>query len=399
MTRVIVAAILLVSAVAHAEDKATAERYFRAGARAYAAQNFEAAATDFEEAYKNYQLPEIAFSAAQAYRRLYRVSPKPEYVTRSIELYRAYLDKVKTGGRVGDAADSLSEMQREADRLGLTNKPKVVEVERTRLGVSVTFEGGEAPAAAALREIPDATGDAIPGLAASLDGKPLAPFALVDVDAAPHVLAVSAYGFFPVERKVIAVAGQSQLVEIELKPKPARVTVTTESGAELSVDGRPAASPIELQTGRHLLAIVHRGREPFTRELVVTRGQELQVDAPLAQTGRRRAVPWLAAGTGIAAALAVTTGLVALGHDSDASNLRAQIGKGNAAPSVANAYDDAVASRDHYVTATWILGGSALALGAATMALYWFDKPEPRERTIAPVPVPGGAGAAISGRF
>ena len=42
-------------------------------ARAYAAQNFEAAAADFYEAYKALAMPEIAFSAAQAYRRLYRI--------------------------------------------------------------------------------------------------------------------------------------------------------------------------------------------------------------------------------------------------------------------------------------------------------------------------------------
>jgi hypothetical protein len=395
----LVACLLLMTAVAHAEDRETAERYFRAGARAYAAQNFEAAATDFEEAYKNLTMPEIAFSAAQAYRRLYRVSPKPEYVTRAIELYRAYLDHVKTGGRVGDAADSLAEMQREADRLAIAAKPRIQEVEHTRIGVTVTVAGGDAPATGALREIGDVAGDAIPGLAATLDGKPLAPFALADVDAGPHVIAVTADGFHPIEKKLVAVAGQSQLLEVELRPKPASVTVSTEGGAELSIDGRPSSSPAEVAAGKHLLAIVHRGREPWVRELVVTRGQVLHLDAPLVQTGRRRAVPWLAAGTGIVAALAVTTGILALGHDHDASDLRSQIAAGNAAPSVATRYDDEVASRDHDVTATWILGGSALALGAATAALYWFDKPEPRERAIVPMPTAGGAGASVVGRW
>ena len=109
--------VALVATAAHADPQAEAERYFRAGAKAYAAQNFQAAAADFDEAYKAMALPEIAFSAAQAYRRLYRVDPKPDYVRRSVELYRVYLDKVKTGGRVGDAADSLGEMERELDHL------------------------------------------------------------------------------------------------------------------------------------------------------------------------------------------------------------------------------------------------------------------------------------------
>src|SRR5262249_30636782 len=99
----LVAASVTRGAHADTPDKrAESQRYFRAGAKAYAAQSFAAAAADFEEAYKALPMPEIAFSAAQAYRRLYRVEPKPEYVKRAVELYRVYLDKVKTGGRVGD---------------------------------------------------------------------------------------------------------------------------------------------------------------------------------------------------------------------------------------------------------------------------------------------------------
>ena len=51
-------------------------------------QDFAAAATDFEQAYKALPLPEIAFSAAQAYRRQYQVDAKPSHVARAIELYR-----------------------------------------------------------------------------------------------------------------------------------------------------------------------------------------------------------------------------------------------------------------------------------------------------------------------
>src|SRR5262245_17667713 len=107
MKWIIAIAIVATGAPARADNRGEAERYFRAGAKAYAAQSFAAAAADFDEAYKQLPLPEIAFSGAQAYRRLYRVEPKPEYLKRAVELYRVYLDKVKTGGRVGDAADSL----------------------------------------------------------------------------------------------------------------------------------------------------------------------------------------------------------------------------------------------------------------------------------------------------
>jgi tetratricopeptide (TPR) repeat protein len=158
-----IAVLLLLAGVAHADPRADAERYFRAGAQAYAAQSFAAAAADFDEAYRAMPLPEIAFSGAQAYRRLYRVEPKAEYVRRAVELYRAYLDQVKTGGRVGDAADNLAEMQRELDKLHVGDATvAAARVERTRIGVSVVVDSKPSDA---LREIGDTAGAGIAGLA------------------------------------------------------------------------------------------------------------------------------------------------------------------------------------------------------------------------------------------
>src|SRR5262245_1021118 len=168
--------VILLAGVAHADDKTEAERYFRAGAKAYTAQNFAAAVADFEEAYKALPLPEIAFSAAQSYRRLYRIDPQPRHVARSVELYKVYLDKVKTGGRVGDAADNLAEMERELDKLKARGAKLVdKEVEHTRLGVTVNI-GDRAPEANMLREIADATGDAaLAGVHVTIDKKRVEP--------------------------------------------------------------------------------------------------------------------------------------------------------------------------------------------------------------------------------
>jgi hypothetical protein len=386
--------LLLVARLAHADDRAAAERYFRAGAKAYAAQSFQAAATDFDEAYKNLPLPEIAFSAAQAYRRLYRIDAKPEYVRRAVDLYRVYLDKVKTGGRVADAADNLADMQHELDKLERAGaKFGSTESQHTRLGVSVTSSGD----AGTVTEIGDATGELAKGLRATIDGKPVEPFALVDVDAKEHVLGVSADGYFPSEKKVVAVAGQSQLIELELEPKPAIVVVRTETGADISVDGRAAGPRIEIPAGKHVLEVLHRGREPFTREVAVTRGQELSIDAPLEPTARRRAVPWVLGGAGVLAITAGVTGLLAVSHDGNASDLRDELHAGNAAPSVADRYDDEVNARDNYRTATWILGGAAIATATTGVLLYWFDRPAAEHLQLAPTS--GGGAVTFSGRF
>ncbi|HEX7701264.1 MAG TPA: hypothetical protein VF403_11090 [Kofleriaceae bacterium] len=399
MKRALVLA-MLIAIPAHADDaanKEAAERYFRAGSKAYSAQNFSAAAAEFDEAYKAMPLPEIAFSAAQAYRRLYRVDPKPEYVRRAVELYRIYLEQVKTGGRVGDAADSLGELERLNIKVAV-GTPLGPIVEHTRLGVSVTIAGQASDTA--LHEVGDATGEVTKGLHASLDGKTIEPFALIDVDAREHVLAVTADGYLPVEKKAVAITGQSQLIELELRAKPATVAVHTEDGAHISIDGRVApGTTLEVPAGKHLITITHRGREPFGKELVVQRGETLTLAASLRETGRRKAVPYVLIGAGLLAAGAITTSIFALARDSHASDLRDSLAKGNQPAKTADDYDHTVNSRDHFVTATWILGGAALAAGATGALLYLFDEPNAESLRVTPMVGPGGGGAVLSGHF
>jgi hypothetical protein len=403
--RLVLLALIAMTGVASADDRAAAERYFRAGAKAYAAQSFGPAAQNFDEAYKASPIAEIAFSAAQAYRRLYRVEPKPEYVKRAVELYRAYLAQVKTGGRVGDAADNLAEMERELDKLklaGQLGKGGDLTAVRTRIGVSVTF--ADQRATEELREIADATGEAATkGLSAKIDGKAIEPFALVEVDPKEHLIEVVADGYFPVEKKLIAVDGQSSMLEIELKPRPAAVTVKTESGARISVDGRPVATAptaaLEVPAGKHLITVLRRGREPFAREIEVTRGDALTFAAPLVKTGRRRAVPWVLGGAAVLGVAAVTTSIFAGVHNSNANDLRDDLDGGNRPPSDGDAYDDEVRSRDRYVTATWVFGGAAVAAGTIGVLMWAFDTPSAEGAQITPVIGNRSTGIVLGGTF
>lgn len=386
MTRVIVI-LLLLTGVAYAEDKKAAERHFKLGAKAYSAQNFEAAAVNFDEAYKAYQMPEIAFSAAQAYRKLYQLEPKPQYVRRAVELYQFYLGAVKKGGRVGDAADNLADMKRELAKLeaaGVQTAAPVV-APRTRLGVNVSVpdQGGSD---VALREIGDVAGESIKGITATIDGKQVEPFSLVEVDAKEHVITVVADGYFPVEKKALAIENQSVYVDVELKPKPAKLTVRTEDDARISIDGRAVAttptSALEVAAGKHLITVLRNGREPFARELTVANGQELVVAAPLTKTGRRRAVPWVFGASGVLLAGAVTTGLFALARDGRANDLQTQIDMGDRPASDADARDSAISSRDRFVTWTWILGAAAVATAGVAGFLLVFDRPDADSATV-----------------
>jgi len=402
---VVAAGGLLRSPVIWAENREAAERAFKIGAKAYAAQNFAGAAAAFDEAYAADPLPEIAFSTAQAYRRLFRVDPKPEYAKRSVELYRIYLDKVKTGARVGDAADSLGEMLRELDRIGVSSTTKTAPaVEHTRLAINVSVIDQAAADTTTMREIGDATGEAMKGVKATLDGKPVEPFAFVDVTAGDHVVTVTADGYYPVEKHQPAAQGVSAYVDVDLKPKPATLAIDSESDARVIIDGKAVqgvpGTPFELAAGKHLVAILRDGRTPFAREISATRGETVKLAAPLHSTTQRRAVPYVLAGAGVLAAGALTTMTVALVHDGRASSLNTTFnGTGNASPADADRYASELASRDRYATATWILGSAAVGAAVIGVGLWRFDHPSLENMQVVPTVTSQGGGVSAGGRF
>src|SRR6201999_3343085 len=207
---VLVHVLVLGLGAARADDPRLAEHLFHAG----------------EQAYKALPLPEIAFSAAQAYRRQYRVDAKPSHVARAIELYRAYLDKIHTGGRVADAADGLADMQRELDRLikaGIKVSAELA-AEHTQLGVNV-IPSDAATTPTAVHEVEDAPGLATPALKLTIDGAPIAPFTPANVAPGRHQIHVEAAGYAPQDREEPVAQGDFRMVDVTLQAKPARLTI------------------------------------------------------------------------------------------------------------------------------------------------------------------------------
>jgi hypothetical protein len=399
----VVLCVALAAQVAHADDRAKAEAYFRAGEKAYQAQSFAAAAQNFEEAYKAAPLPEIAFSAAQAYRRQYRVDARPEYVARAVALYRIYLDQVKTGGRVADAADAMGEMQHELDKLIKAGVKVSAELaaEHTQLGVSITL-AGTAATPAGMHEIDETEHAAMPAVTAAFDGKPVEPFTLVNIEPGTHTVHVEAPGYFPVDKQEVVVQGTTNMVEVTLEAKPAKVAFHVEAGARISVDGRPIGfTPLtaDIAAGRHLVTITHRGREPVIRELVVRRGEEQPIYESLLMTKRRRAVPYVAITAGGVGVIAIATGIAALAYDHEASSLYDQIQLGNAPTAVGEDYENKRAWRDRLVTATWTTGALAVALGGVAAWMYYADHPSPDGIHVAPMAGTTGGGAMLFGSF
>jgi hypothetical protein len=392
---------------AHAEDRAQAETFFRRGEKAYQAQDFETAAIQFEEAFKHYALPEIAFSAAQAYRKLYRIKPKPADVARAVELYRIYLDQRRTGGRVADAIEALDDMERELRRLiaaGADVTPELAK-QHTLLTISVALDNEPQDAGGGMREVKEERVAPPPvTVNATLDGKAITVPVTVHVDPGNHTVRAHAPGYSSAETTVMVLQGSLASAELRLMPRPARVTLDTNRGARVSVNGRLAGTaplaPLELAAGKHVITLSMRGREPRARELVVERGQELTLRQPLEMTTRRRSVPWLVAGAGVTLAATGVTATFAYLRDREARDLLDIFRtEGQGTQAERERYERLRAARDHWRMAAYLGGAGVAVLSSLAAILYYTDNPRTDGIRVEPVSVPGGGGAAIAGGF
>ena len=386
--------------VAHAGDRAKAEAYFRAGSEAFKNQSYAAAAQQFELALAELALPEIAFSAAQSYRRQYFIAPRPDpaIAKRAVELYRKYLDQVKTGGRVRDASDGLAEMLRELDKHTPT-EPVIVAAPAkpaTRLAISVVAADARKPELTELATL--ATSETL-AATATLDGKRIELFVPIEVTAGEHAITASADGYFSQSVQRRAVEGVTDLVELALEPRPARLEIATEAGVRIAIDGRAGARSQDVAAGTHVVALTRRGRVPQLRELTLARGERRKLSVELAKTGRRRAVPWAIAGAGALAVVAGAGTVVALRADHDMAAIADKRASAGITDTELREYRRAAGRRDSSRDLAWISGGAAVATALIAGGLYWFDNPSTERIRIVPDATGTSIGAAAAGRF
>jgi hypothetical protein len=360
-----------------------AERFYRLGEKAFQRQAYDVAADNFDEAYARLPLADIAYAAAQAHRLQYYVDRKPARVARAVELYRFYVTTVKEGGRRGDAALSLAELEGVQRELGAA----------AATGVAAPLRG------TALAVSPSVT----EGAQATIDGKDVPILRRIEVEPGERTIRVVADGYFPAERTVTAIADVYFPVEITLEPKPGKVEVTTEAGAVITVDGRRVAraprAVFEVAPGRHTLAILRRGREPWVRELDIGRDERTVIDAPLARSPRRRAVRWLLIAGGVTLAGAIGTATVTGVAIAEAEDLQDQRrAEGITADQLAR-YDTLRDRADLYAGLTAGLATVTAAAGITALALYWFDSPSQSGPIVAPMITTGGGGLTLDRRF
>lgn len=385
MNRIIIVFAVLLATSARAEDRAKAEEQFRNAAEAYKKGRFDVAVELFEAAYASFIAPEIAFSAAQAHRLQYQADKDPKHVKRAIELYEAYLRDAPNGGKRKDAAVHKQRMQELLRELETAPPPQIiVQPEKPSIYISVPIDN----------------------VLLTVDGKPVERYTPIEVPPGEHTVAASADGYFPEERKIPVGQGRA-LVAFDPKPRLAVLTIKSQSDARIAIDGRPVllrGTQTEVPAGRRLITVSARGRKPISKEVELTPGQELTLDAPLQPTAQRRAVKWVWIGAGTLALASIVTGVIAIDADLTASDLR---DKQPLPAKDADDYEDARSRRDTFRTTSLLLGTAALLAGGAGVYMYYADNPtgeallRPVEQkgTFTPVAFGDGLGLSYGGRF
>jgi hypothetical protein len=392
---------------------AEARKYFNIGAKAYQQGNYDDALAAFREAYRLSQRAGLLFSMAQAHRMQYFRSNKPEDLKQAIGLYREYLKKEPNGSRKGDSEQALAALVPILERLE---------------GEGAAERTSAAPMMAPTK--PRVMIDsAVVGATITFDGKPAGRLPFVkEVAPGKHRFVVQKSGYedysreFTVDPRVGVPPFDVPLIE-----KPAQLTIRAPEGAEVELDGRPQGEaplpPIAARPGRHFVAVTMNGREPFTRDIALRRGERRTLDAELESTGQRTA-SWILMGVGVGGMIAGgALGFLALGKESDAQDILDEADtKGNLPSGRLVEYEELRQERDDLRLAALITAGAGFAVTATGLVLFAFDSPKVRvpareeQRTPEPEPAgpegspsmevsavpivgPGFGGAALGGRF
>jgi len=401
--RIFIVLTLLVS-VARADTTDEARKYFEAGKQAYEAGRYAAAISAFEEAHKLVPRPSVTFALAQALRRQYSVDHASAGLVRAGELYRAYLRDVPQGERRDEATRILGEIE-----------PLLLEIERTR---AAQAQAAAADAAAAQTPAPAPAAPPPPpppptqlmissqtkGTRGSIDGGALSDVPVIaDVAPGRHKVHVEADGYFPADAEAVAVDGRLVVAELNLKDKPAHLTVSAPAGAEIAVDGHPVGTAplaaIPLPAGKHVVAVAQRGRTAWSRDVTLGRGERTTVTASLQRT-TQRTVAWSVLGGAGALALAggVTT-FMSLSARSAAGDLADTIHRGQGTPADLAEHNRLAGRANSLTGASELLFGGAAAVAVTGVILYVLDTPHGAERALVPTVSPGGAGAVWMQRF
>lgn len=352
-------------------DLAKAKMLYDVGVQAFDGANYSSAIKAFKEAYRLAQRPGLIFSIAQAHRKQYYLTKDPENLREALKFYREYASKVQEGGRRADVAEALAELEPLASRLD----PATTSGSGEPASASVMAETRSAPQLTVSTQVKDAK--------ISLDGgKPEGLPLFRDVKPGPHKIKVTAEGYFDHEREVIIGETGVFPFDVALREKPALISIETDSGADISVDGQPVATtplvkPIEVSAGRHFIAVTKTGHKPVTQDIVVKRAEKKTIPFRLEMTAQRIVSYTLLVGGGLSVVAGVLLGFGAGEQQEIAQGIFTQRQTGNITDQQLQDYNKAISERDEFRSAAVISLGAGVTIGAAGLLFFLFDNPKP----------------------
>lgn len=365
---------------------------FDAGAQAFAAGRYKEAVESFKEAYALSGKPQAVFSLAQAERRLYLVSNDTQHLHSAIAHFRKYLELVPDGGRRNDAVEGLEQMEVIAAREAKPVEPKeaVPEIALGRILIS----------------------SATPGATIVIDGTKEGASPLVEVvSPGSHKVRVSAPGYITEERDITAVEKIMVPLEVTLREEPAYLTLTTEYGALIRLDGRmlgeaPVAKKLELKPGSHTLTISLPGHYPRRETIQLQAGKTNTLDVQLDKTRQRMLSYALLGLAGAGFIGAGIQGAVVLQQQATAQDILQQTQSGNISATQLDEYNASVVTAENLQNSTTITVVSASILGIAGVMTYFSDSRRTTDEStsrgavgVSLVVSPSNTGFEINGRF
>ncbi len=385
-----------------------AKALFDGGAAMYDKAHYDEAIQAFEAAYKIAPRSGILFSIAQAHKKQFFFDKNPEHLREALRAYREYVEKTPNGARRAEAVASVAELEPYTARFDMSKVASPAAGSRAATTILVQANAS--------------------GLEVMIDGKKSPDDAMHwAVSPGKHTVKVSAPGFAAQEQEVTVADGEYRPVLFQMKELPAFLSIETESGAQVSIDGRlagntPLLRPLDIEPGTHLVTVAKNGFKGYSEEIEFHHGEKRSLGVPLSRTGQRYASYVLFA-TGAAAAIAggVFTGIaiheqVAAQHILDQRNTATISG-----PQLLEYQNDVDARESWKKIAGAAFGGAAVA-GAVGLVLYTFDQPvigpaaqhrddkkttplptlrpnHDMEMSFVPTVSPGFAGGALLGRF
>jgi hypothetical protein len=228
------------------------------------------------------------------------------------------------------------------------------------------------------------------GARISLDGGASTPTPLIaEVAAGRHAVRVSAEGFFPSERQVVAIAGELVPIEVELRERPAIVIVEPSIEAELYVDGSYAGrvrkgARIELASGSHEFAFARDGRRLESQVIELERGETRRLAVELRWTGQRLAAVSLLVVSGVTLASGVGFTALAVERERAADGILTRRKSAALTVSELSEYEEARSNRDEArvgAFASFAVSAASLVTGAF---LYALDQPNVNQALTRP---------------